>query len=668
MKRFKPLSLKKKRALAIAGVSVVCLTVVGTIAYNQDSMFFNNLFRLSSDTVEFVETFDSPDDWQPCQEIPKTAIARNKNDEPRYVRMKINEYWRIKNTQTPTTDHETSDLPLTWDDNGTTKHYAVINTQNDDKWELKSDGWYYYKTTLAKDEETLSLLKSVTLNCEVNTVGEIRYSAGGLVGESIPGDYAEANYHLYITFQVSDESMATRLRLYDQVASETKGINSDTTGNPIDYKANVAKTFDWLNGYNYYTTPEEGVFTYADSASYEHPIYYYRGKIRNNIIKFHNLCWRIVRTTETGGTKIIYDGAPEADGTCYEGDGGSHSVTIGSSRYNDVNIPGVGINVINAGYMYNDDYMDHRPDQCTNSTYSLNAALGCNVAASDDIKVADNYTYNNGVYTLSGNIAPFMGSGYSTYMRFTCFSTDANAQCTEAGFIAGFNTGKMYYLPMTNGDDAQAAINKVFMNKQDSLAKKAVDTWYANNMTNETDKFEDTVFCNDRGVASGIYGSTTQSMPVMMPIQFAAFSRITQGRPSLTCARPDDRFTVSDANGNGKLTYPVALLSTDEAMLAGTSNLWSAQAQESRTGKAVYYSGYYTGQNFWTMTPIDADCSATPICERPFIGFIGQGQQSIIDATDSVQSLDLRPVLSFKYDTFIASGSGTATDPYILEW
>ena len=87
MKRFKSLSLKNKRTLAIAGVALLGLTVVGTIAYNQDSMFFANLFRLQDDVAEFSETFDSPDDWQPCQEIPKTAIATNRNAKPRYVRM-----------------------------------------------------------------------------------------------------------------------------------------------------------------------------------------------------------------------------------------------------------------------------------------------------------------------------------------------------------------------------------------------------------------------------------------------------------------------------------------------------------------------------------------------------------------------------------------------------
>lgn len=128
MKRFKNLSLKKKRTLAIAGVSLVTLTIVGTIAYHQDSMFFANIFRAKDDVVEFSETFESPENWQPCQEVPKTAVATNRNDSPRYVRMKINEYWRVKDTQTPTDDHTTTDLPLTWDDNGVEKHFAIINT------------------------------------------------------------------------------------------------------------------------------------------------------------------------------------------------------------------------------------------------------------------------------------------------------------------------------------------------------------------------------------------------------------------------------------------------------------------------------------------------------------------------------------------------------------
>jgi len=91
MKRF-----KNKKSLAIAGVAVAILAIAGTIAYNQDSMFFANLFHVASDMSEFTEVFESPDNWSPCTETPKTAIATNKNSTPRYVRMKITEYWRTE--------------------------------------------------------------------------------------------------------------------------------------------------------------------------------------------------------------------------------------------------------------------------------------------------------------------------------------------------------------------------------------------------------------------------------------------------------------------------------------------------------------------------------------------------------------------------------------------
>ena len=160
MKRFKLSSLKNKRTLVIAGVSLLGIGIVGTIAYNQNSMLFRNLFQLHSGVVSFTEEFNSPDNWTPCQEVDKTAIATNHDTIPRYARMKINEYWRKNNTTTPTTDHTTTDLPLTWDDNGTIRNYAVINTQNDAHWTLKSDGYYYYDTALGKDESTLSLFRA----------------------------------------------------------------------------------------------------------------------------------------------------------------------------------------------------------------------------------------------------------------------------------------------------------------------------------------------------------------------------------------------------------------------------------------------------------------------------------------------------------------------------
>ena len=57
------------------------------------------------------------------------------------------------------------------------------------------------------------------------------------------------------------------------------------------------------------TTSTNGLYLYGPSQNSDYPIYYYRGNVDNHLL-FANKCWRIVRTTETGGTKIIYDGVP----------------------------------------------------------------------------------------------------------------------------------------------------------------------------------------------------------------------------------------------------------------------------------------------------------------------------------------------------------------------
>ena len=46
----------------------------------------------------------------------------------------------------------------------------------------------------------------------------------------------------------------------------------------------------------------EGANTYAN------PVYYYKGNVQNNNVLFAGFCWKIVRTTETGGVKIVYNG------------------------------------------------------------------------------------------------------------------------------------------------------------------------------------------------------------------------------------------------------------------------------------------------------------------------------------------------------------------------
>ena len=124
------------------------------------------------------------------------------------------------------------------------------------------------------------------------------------------------NYVCELTFNAveRDELGVAPINLYNMIKN-----NTDTT-TVIDYK--VRSGVSGTNGI-YTTTATEGNV----------PVYYFRGdadKVNNNII-FNNMCWKIIRTTETGGIKLIYNGTP-TDGKCEIQTG--TSTQIGTSAFN----------------------------------------------------------------------------------------------------------------------------------------------------------------------------------------------------------------------------------------------------------------------------------------------------------------------------------------------
>ncbi len=72
-------------------------------------------------------------------------------------------------------------------------------------------------------------------------------------------------------------------------------------------------------------------------------VYFYRGNVIDNNVMFAGFCWKIIRTTETGGTKLIYNGEFNYDGWgCV-----NNKPEIGISKWNDSNSDNAYI-----GYMY----------------------------------------------------------------------------------------------------------------------------------------------------------------------------------------------------------------------------------------------------------------------------------------------------------------------------
>ena len=114
---------------------------------------------------------------------------------------------------------------------------------------------------------------------------------------------------------LTTEAEIEKILLYDIIK------NAADTTTTIDFSKTSAQ--DSTNGI-YMTTDTEGNV----------PVYYYRGNVDNRVI-FANFCWRIVRTTETGGVKLIYDGVP-SNGQCNNtGTSSQISTSAFNTNFND---------------------------------------------------------------------------------------------------------------------------------------------------------------------------------------------------------------------------------------------------------------------------------------------------------------------------------------------
>ena len=372
----------------------------------------------------------------------------------------------------------------------------------------------------------------------------------------------------------------------------------------IENRYNQDKTY--LGLYN-----GEGADTYAN------PVYYYKGNVENNNVLFAGFCWKIVRTTETGGVKIVYNGV-QKDGSC--NNTGTDS-QIGESKFNEKSTSPAYV-----GYMHNTVY----PYSSKSMSSQSNIVFGNSF---------DNN--NNGTYTLTGTkTVATWSSGYNTINNnhYTCMTTGTT--CSSIYYVYKTSSSYAYYITLTNGKSVNDALNEMLyaddVNKNDSTIKAYIDSWYESKIKGKYDKkLEDTVFCNDRGILNlngwnPNGGDTTQSLQ---------FKKDNTSNKSLVCTNETDRFSIS--NPKAKLSYPIGLLSIPELSLAG------------------YRSGHYfnNGNSVWLGSPFSFDYFNAGVRMAYSGGFGG----SYVSSSGGV-----RPSVSLKPNTEFTKGDGSFTNPFVI--
>ena len=324
---------------------------------------------------------------------------------------------------------------------------------------------------------------------------------------------------------------------------------------------------------------------------------------KNNVI-FAGFCWQMIRTTDTGGVKMIYNGEPSS-GKCND-EVTNHQ--IGTSVFNtNYNSPAY------AGYMYNPN--------------TLLTNRGNNAATSGSLYGAG-VSYSGGTYTLTST-----STTYDKTHHYTCNNTIGTCS------IVRYYYNNNYYTEISGGRTIEQALTDMLsadnVNNTNSAIKTYIDNWYASNMTSYTSKLEDTIFCNKREIYNlGGWNPNGGSIS-MGTLEFK--DRWTNS--DLSCDNTTDKFSM--ANNKAQLTYPIGLLTYPETYLLNNNNLRKS------------------GQVYWLASP--AIFNDVYSCGRRINSSGGYVGYNIPDA------IGVRPVISLKPGTVYIGGDGSKNSPYIVE-
>lgn len=86
------------------------------------------------------------------------------------------------------------------------------------------------------------------------------------------------------------------------------------------------------------------IYTNDESSTFVKNVYYYTASANNNNIVFANTCWKMYRTTSTGGVKLLYNGKVDSNGKC------------SNERSNNIGYGSLTREYLPSEYYYSDDY------------------------------------------------------------------------------------------------------------------------------------------------------------------------------------------------------------------------------------------------------------------------------------------------------------------------
>ena len=286
----------------------------------------------------------------------------------------------------------------------------------------------------------------------------------------------------------------------------------------------------------------------------------------------------------------------------------------------------------------------------------------------------DMYNCNNGTIsaTDTGNsCTKIASSGDDIYWRIIRINGDGSIRMIYSGVKAPTESTKVIKTTDTSLGDSKFnakydsaeyvgymyTIGEQHGTSKSSDIKTYLDNWYANytDLNKTGTKITDQIYCNDRTASTSDvaysktnYTTLTSWNSTGTNYYYGANGRVWNNpvSPDYKCPVASDKFTTTTVKGNGKLSYPVGLISADEITFAGLP-----------AGRANNSFYLYTRDYYWAGSPYDFFGSSS-------IEFrVGGGGD--LGSNDVYYVRGVRPVVSLSSESKLL-GSGTYNDVYTV--
>ena len=254
---------------------------------------------------------------------------------------------------------------------------------------------------------------------------------------------------------------------------------------------------------------------------------------------------------------------------------------------------------------------------------------------------------------------------------------DSSGNVITTAFNSSYNDNA--YIGYMYGTPGSTTYDATHENINDSTIKVAVDKWYEDNLkTNYADYLADTLFCNDKTLASRSIGSKNTGLGYEKTKTYYAsvgrlqystgITEITTSTPTFKCAENAtndySRFTVNVvtlSNGNktnGTLTYPIGLLTADEVAYAGAYKY-------RQLNKNYYLHNSSITTDWWLLSPHFYYYGS--YVNRWHVDYRSTPDNLFVEARVDSNFCTFRPSINIKSSVLINGGDGTSENPYTLK-